>query len=72
MSKRLGGNIGCQDKTSAWHFIGSPDGSSMESTVSIMFCLYSLGCLFYFCQSSRHKGDFFLSIVLVVRAGLFE
>ena len=35
MSKRLGGIIGCKDKTSSWHFIGFPDGSSnIGSTVS--------------------------------------
>ena len=26
MSKRLGGIIGCKDKTSSWHLIGFPDG----------------------------------------------
>ena len=24
LSKRLGGNIGCKDKTSSWHFVGFP------------------------------------------------
>ena len=34
MSKRLGGIIGCKDKTSSWHLIGFPDGgSNIESTV---------------------------------------
>ena len=27
MSKRLGGIIGCRDKTSSWHLIGIPNGS---------------------------------------------
>ena len=37
MSKRLGGSVGCEDKTSPWHLIGfQPDGSNIESTISIM------------------------------------
>ena len=34
MSKRLGGMIGCKDKTSSWHLIGLPNSSNVESTVS--------------------------------------
>ena len=34
MSKRLGGIIGCNDKTSSWHLNGSPDGRNIGSTVS--------------------------------------
>ena len=34
MSKRLGGIIGCQDKTSSWHSNGFPDGSNVGSTLS--------------------------------------
>ena len=33
MSKRLGGIIGCKDKTSSWHLIGFLDGSNIGSTV---------------------------------------
>ena len=33
MSKRLGGIIGCKDKTSSWHLIGFPDGSNIGSTL---------------------------------------
>ena len=33
MSKDLGGNIGCRDKTSSWHLKGFPDGSDIGSTV---------------------------------------
>ena len=31
MSKRLGGTIGCKDKTSSWHINGFPDGSNIGS-----------------------------------------
>ena len=31
ISKRLGGIIGCKDKTSSWHLIGFPDGSNIGS-----------------------------------------
>ena len=33
-SQRLGGNIGCEDKTSSWHLIEFPDGinSNIKST----------------------------------------
>ena len=34
ISKRLGGIIGCKDKTSSWHLIEFPDGSNIGSTVS--------------------------------------
>ena len=34
MSKRLGGIIGCRNKTSSWHLIGLPNGSNIGSTVS--------------------------------------
>ena len=33
LSKRLGGNMGCKDKTSSWHLIGFSDGSNIGSTV---------------------------------------
>ena len=33
MPKRLGGNIGCKDKTSSWHLNGFLDGSSIGSTL---------------------------------------
>ena len=33
MSERLGGVIGCKDKTSSWHLIGFPDGSDIGSKV---------------------------------------
>ena len=33
MSKRLGGIVGCKDKTFSWHLIGFPDGSNVGSTV---------------------------------------
>ena len=33
MSKRLGGIIGCKDKTSSWHLNEFPYGSNIESTV---------------------------------------
>ena len=33
MSKRLGGIIGCKDKTSSWHLNGFPDGGNIGSTV---------------------------------------
>ena len=33
MSKRLGGIIGCKDKTSSWYLNGLPDGSNIGSTV---------------------------------------
>ena len=33
MSKRLGGIIGCQGKTSSCHLNGFPDGSNIGSTV---------------------------------------
>ena len=33
MSKRLGGNIGFNDKNSSWHFIVFPDGSSIGSNI---------------------------------------
>ena len=33
-SKRLGGIIGCKDKTSSWYLIGFLDGSNIGSTVS--------------------------------------
>ena len=33
MSKRLGGIMGCKDKTSSWHLNGFPDGSKIGSTV---------------------------------------
>ena len=33
ISKRLGGIIGCKDKTSSWHLNGFPDGSNIGSTV---------------------------------------
>ena len=29
MSKRLGGIIGCKDKTSSWYLKGFPDGSNI-------------------------------------------
>ena len=32
MSKRLGGIIGCKDKTSSWHLTGSPDSSNKVVT----------------------------------------
>ena len=32
-SKRLGGIIGCKDKTSSWHLNGFPYGSNIGSTV---------------------------------------
>ena len=31
MSKRLGGIIGCKDKTSSWHVNGFSDGSNIGS-----------------------------------------
>ena len=31
---QVGGNIGCQDKTSSWHLIGFPDGSNVGSMMS--------------------------------------
>ena len=34
MSKRLGGNLGCKDKTSSWHSIGFLNGSNIGSTFS--------------------------------------
>ena len=33
MLKRLGGIIGCKDKTSSWHLKGFSDGSIIGSTV---------------------------------------
>ena len=33
MSKRLGGIIGCKDKTSSWDLNGFPNGSNIGSTV---------------------------------------
>ena len=33
LSKGLGGNIGCRDKTSSRHLNGFPDGSNIGSTV---------------------------------------
>ena len=33
MSKRLGGIIGCEDKTSSWHLVGFPNGSNIGSIV---------------------------------------
>ena len=33
MSKRLGGIIGCKDKTSSWHLNGFSYGSNIESTL---------------------------------------
>ena len=36
MSKRLGGIIGCQDKTSSWHLNGFPCSSSNNWVNSIM------------------------------------
>ena len=36
MPKRLGGIIGCRDKTSSWHFNGFPDdGSNIGPTVYV-------------------------------------
>ena len=34
MTKRLGGIIGCKDKTCSWHSIGFPGGSTIGSIVS--------------------------------------
>ena len=34
MSKRLGGIVGCKDKTSSWHLIGFRDGTDIGSAVS--------------------------------------
>ena len=34
MSKRLGGIIGCKDKTSSWHLKGFPCGRNIGSRVS--------------------------------------
>ena len=33
MSKRLGGIIGCKDRTSSWHLNEFPNGSNIGSTV---------------------------------------
>ena len=33
MSKRLGGIVGCEDKTSSWHVNGFPDGSNIGPTI---------------------------------------
>ena len=33
MSRRLGGIIGCKDKTFSWHLNGFPDGSNIGSTL---------------------------------------
>ena len=32
LSKRLGGNIGCNKKTSTWHLIGFPDFSNIVNS----------------------------------------
>ena len=37
MSKRLGGVIGCKDKTSSWRLNGFRDGSDIGSTVVVVF-----------------------------------
>ena len=51
MSKRLGGIIGCKDKTSAsWHLIGFPNGSNMGHWVNTM-----MGCVtvvFFSCKDN--------------------
>ena len=44
MSKRLGGNIGCKDKTSSWHIIGFPVG---EKPNVILYIYYNI---------DRHAG----------------
>ena len=35
LSKRLGGNIGCEDRNSSWDIIGCPDGSKVASKHNI-------------------------------------
>ena len=55
MSKRLGGIIGCKDKTSSWHLNGFPDGinSNIESIV------YNAGekpSLILYTDIHRHAG----------------
>ena len=41
MSERLGGIMGCNDKTFLWHLTGFPDGSNIiGSTVCMYVCMY--------------------------------
>ena len=54
MSKRLGGIIGCKNKTSSWHLIGLPDGSNIGSTVQ-----YNVGekpTVILYTYINRHAG----------------
>ena len=49
MSKRLGGTVGCKDKTSSWHLNGFPDCSNIGSiTVVVVVVVVShiqrIGC----------------------------
>ena len=39
MSKRLGGIIGCKDKTSSWHLNRFPDGSNV-----VVSAIQRIGC----------------------------
>ena len=52
MSKRLGGIIGCKDKTSSWHFNGFPSGSNVGSIVS---CREKPNVILY-TYINRHAG----------------
>ena len=64
MSKRLGGIIGCKDKTSSWHFIGFLDGSTLPGFVGdgdsflfiyflpVLVFLYSI----FVCDSASEFG----------------
>ena len=52
MSKRLGGIIGCKDKTSSWHLIGFLDGSNLGQ-------LYHVGekpTVILYTSINRHEG----------------
>ena len=55
MSKRLGGIIGCKDKTSSWYLNGFPDGNNLGSTDSKYNVEKKPIVLLYTCINRRSK-----------------
>ena len=51
--KRLGGIMGCEDKTSSWHLIGFSNGSNFGSTAS---CRGETHAVILYTYINRHAG----------------
>ena len=79
MSKRLGGIIGCKNKTSSWHLNGFPDGSTV-TLLLLCVCVFSSHLLCWtsssldgpagVTQEEGHTG-FLIHLPSAVRALIF-